>query len=67
MEEANETSISYLAKSQAVGKGDCKMLNVFTILLIIARDCLGKKFLVRIPQTDAQDRENDFGSLVRLW
>ena len=63
-EHANETAIAYSAQAQAVGKrGAANAQRVYNFVNSIARDCLGKKFLVRLPQTDAQDRENDFGSL----
>ena len=68
LEEANETSISYLAKSQAVGKSGLQNAQrVYNFVSSIARDCLGKKFLVRIPQTSAQDRPTDFSNYPSWW
>ena len=64
IEHANETAIAYSAEAQAVGKkGVANAQRVYNFVNSIARDCLGKKFLIRLPQTDAQDRENDFASL----
>jgi hypothetical protein len=67
LEEANETSISYLAKSQAMGKSGLQNAQrVYNFVSSIARDCLGKKFLVRIPQKD-QDRTSDFTTPDAYW
>lgn len=64
IEHANETAIAYSAQAQAVGKrGAANAQRVYNFVNSIARDCLGKKFLVRLPQTDTQDRSNDFSSL----
>tara|TARA_B100001564_G_scaffold282109_1_gene244574 strand:- start:802 stop:4908 length:4107 start_codon:yes stop_codon:yes gene_type:complete len=68
LEEANETSISYLAKSQAMGKAGLQNAQrVYNFVSSIARDCLGKKFLVRIPQNKDQDRRSDFSKPSSYW
>lgn len=68
LEEANETGISYLAKSQAVGKAGLQNAQrVYNFVSSVARECLGKKFLVRIPQSSAQDSRSDFDSPTAYW